>query len=62
MVSRQEMADIARRYDTILSRAMCRALGVPMPEPRVGNVRAARQSQVYDGMPECFANGERVRM
>ena len=28
MISREELAKIARRYDTSMARAMCRALGV----------------------------------
>ena len=32
-MSRGELAAIARRYDTSMSRAMLRALGLPAPEP-----------------------------
>ena len=34
MVSRHELASIALRYDTAMSRAMLRALGVPVPRVR----------------------------
>lgn len=57
MVSAEDMAAIALRYDTVVSRAMLRACGVPVPHarPRIGSIVAAA---VFDGMTECFANRE----
>lgn len=52
-MTRDDLARIALRYDTAMSRAMLRAIGVPAPEPvRYGVV--ARVDR-YDGLLECFA-------
>lgn len=55
-MSRQELARIALRYDTSMSRAMLRALGVPAPEPApaVGTITWA--DRCYDGLMWCFEN------
>jgi len=59
-MEREQLLRIALRYDTAMSRAMLRALGVPVPEAaRPGIiVRADR----YDGVRECFDNRRRVRL
>lgn len=54
-MDREQMARIALRYDTQVSRAMLRALGVPIPE-RKPKRRRARQ---YDGVRTCFKNKRR---
>ena len=36
-MTREQLARIAMRYDTAMSRAMLRALGVEPPPPRVAN-------------------------
>ena len=58
-VNRDQMARIALRYDTAMSRAMLRALGVPVPHrARPGAiVRADR----YEGVAECMAQKVGVR-
>ena len=59
MVTRDAMLRIARRYDTLMSRALLRALGVAArsegeasPKPCSKRVRGAR----YQGMRWCFEN------
>lgn len=63
VVDRRELERIARRYDTVMSRAMLRALGFlvaevaqgrPCPVVRVGH--AAREGRRYRGLMECFRN------
>lgn len=49
------MARIALRYDTAMSRAMLRALGMPAFEPTPKRRRAARAG-AYRGVGWCFAN------
>lgn len=55
-MSRSEMARIALRYDTSMSRAMLRALGVDVPEPAPAVGTIARADRRYDGIAWCFAN------
>lgn len=54
-MSREELAMIARRHDTTMSRAMLRALGLPAPEPMPapGSVVSVDR---YDGLLWCFEN------
>ena len=54
-MSRGEIALIAMRYDTSMSRAMLRALGLrPMePAPAVGSVVSVDR---YEGIDWCFEN------
>ena len=59
MLTRKVLASIARRYDTLMSRAMLRALGVAarpeggaVPMPCAKRVRDAK----YEGMRWCFEN------
>ena len=54
-MTRDELARIALRYDTALSRAMLRALGVAVRRPR-GKVDRSPRNARYDGMSECFEN------
>ena len=61
MVSRERMAEIARRYDTVMSRAMLRALGVA--PSRHGGHRQGRgnaykrlDARRYRAMKWCFEN------
>ena len=58
-MTRDQLARIALRYDTAMSRAMLRALGVDVPHrARPGAVVLADR---YDGMMECFAQKVGVR-
>ena len=54
-MSREELAKIARRYDTAMSRAMLRTLGLPAPEPMPapGSVVPADR---YVDLLWCFEN------
>lgn len=59
MLTRKVLASIARRYDTLMSRAMLRVLGVAARsegeaslKPCAKRVRDAR----YQGMRWCFEN------
>lgn len=59
MLTRKVLASIARRYDTAMSRAMLRALGVVVrpeggaaPKTCAKRVRDAK----YEGMRWCFEN------
>lgn len=59
MLTREVLASIARRYDTAMSRAMLRALGVAarpeggaVPKPCAKRVRDAK----YQGLRWCFEN------
>ena len=59
-MERDELLRIALRYDTSMSRAMLRALGVEVPHRvRAGTVVRADR---LDGLLECFANRKRVRL
>lgn len=51
-MTRDQMLRIALRYDTALSRAMLRALGVEAPRGRKRG-RVIRHDR-YDGLMECF--------
>ena len=52
-MTRDDLARIALRYDTAMSRAMLRALGIAAREPaRYGVVVSVER---YDGLLECFA-------
>ena len=58
-MTRDQMARIALRYDTAMSRAMLRALGVDVPHrARPGTIVNVDR---YDGMMECFAQKVGVR-
>jgi len=59
-MTRDELARIALRYDTALSRAMLRALGVEVPHrARPGSIVLADR---YGGVAECFAQRHGVVM
>lgn len=60
MMTRDELARIALRHDTLISRAMLRALGVPVPhrKPRPGTI--ARVDR-YEGLRGCMAQTTGVR-
>lgn len=55
MVTVEYMVRAALRCDTVMSRAMLRACGVPVlrPRPRTGSIVLVA---TYDGVGECFAN------
>lgn len=55
-MSRDELAEIALRHDTAMSRAMLRALGIPVPEPAPAVGAIVRADRRYDGLAWCFAN------
>lgn len=52
-MTRDQLARIAMRYDTSMSRAMLRALGVDAPARPGG--RATVRADRYAGMLECMA-------
>ena len=57
MVSRREMAAIARRHDTLMSAAMLRALGLaPRRHGNRRERRGRRGGARYRGMMWCFRN------
>lgn len=55
MVTVEYMVRAALRCDTVMSRAMLRACGVPVPHsfPPRGSIVAVN---AFAGMAECFAN------
>lgn len=55
MVTVDYMVRAALRRDTVMSRAMLRACGVPVPRsfPRPGSIV---EVEAYAGLAECFAN------
>lgn len=59
MLTRKVLASIARRYDTLMSRAMLRALGVVV-RPEGGAVPKPCAKRLWDakyqGMRWCFEN------
>lgn len=55
-MSRAEIVRIALRYDTSMSRAMLRALGIHAPKPAPAAGTIARADRRYDGLAWCFAN------
>ena len=59
-MEREELARIALRYDTSMSRAMLRALGIEVPH-RVRPGTIARVDRL-EGIEECFENRRRVRL
>ena len=59
-MSPDQLARIALRYDTAMSRAMLRALGVAVPRrTRPGTVELADR---YDGLAECMGQRVGVRL
>lgn len=59
-MDRDELARIALRHDTAMSRAMLRALGIPVPH-RAAPRRIERVDRL-DGLRECFANKRHVNL
>lgn len=55
MVQRDELSAIARRYDTAMSRAMLRALGLPAPRASRRGVPFVRD-EVDPEVRWCFEN------
>lgn len=55
-MTRDMLARIALRYDTAMSRAMLRALGIQAPEPTPAVGTIARADRRYEGLGWCFAN------
>ena len=53
-MDREQMARIALRYDTQMSRAMLRALGVPIPDRKPRHAKHKRNR--YDGARQLFRN------
>lgn len=47
-MTREQLAAIARRYDTVMSRAMLRALGIEPPTPRADVGRVPKRNR-YKG-------------
>lgn len=59
-MDREQMTRIALRYDTSMSRAMLRALGVPVPHRRPRPGAIARVDR-YEGIPGLMAQKHGVR-
>ena len=55
MLTRKVLASIASRYDTLMSRAMLRALGVAA-RPEGGAAPKRVCDAKYEGMRWCFEN------
>lgn len=55
-MTRDMLARIALRYDTTMSRAMLRALGIQAPDPAPAVGAIVRDDRRYDGLAWCFAN------
>ena len=57
MVSIADMISSALLYDTVMSRAMLRACGIPVPRPRPrrGSIVVV---DMYADVAACFANHE----
>lgn len=55
-LTRADLVRIAMRYDTAVSRAMLRALGVPAPEPASRTEDRQRGAWRYRGMRSCMRN------
>lgn len=60
-MTRDDLARIALRYDTAMSRAMLRALGVPVPHRRPRPGAIARVDR-YEGIPGLMAQKHGVRL
>ena len=60
-MTRDELARIALRYDTAMSRAMLRALGVPVPHPLPRPGTIARVDR-YEGAAALMAQRYGVRL
>lgn len=60
-MDRDELARIALRYDTLMSRAMLRALGAATPRAR-GRADAAARNSRYDGATELMRQRVGVRL
>ena len=54
-MTRGELETIALRYDTSMSRAMLRALGLPAPDPAPAPGTIVRADR-YDDLMWCFEN------
>ena len=59
-MTREELARIALRYDTSMSRALLRALGIPVPHRNLPGTIA--KVDRYGGMDECMGQSFGVRM
>lgn len=59
MLSMRQLARIAMRYDTTMSRAMLRALGLPVPEPMpcAGQVVEVAEDDGQDSRPMRHSPG-----
>lgn len=56
MVPRNVLASIARRYDTAMSAAMLRALGVPVPRVRLYATPVPVEDATDPDVLWCFRN------
>ena len=62
-MTRDELAAIALRYDTVVSDAMLRALGVDRPARRPGSTRdRSAKSRKYRGARKLMRQSHGVRM
>ena len=57
-MTREELARIASRYNTVMSRAMLRALGI---EPKRQRHEIRARVNKYSGIRECFDQRHGVR-
>lgn len=55
-MDRHVLAEIALRYDTLMSRAMLRALGLTRAVASAARVRTGSEARRYAGLAWCFAN------
>lgn len=60
-MTRDELARIALRYDTLMSRAFLRALGLDPPS-RGREGRVIANADRYDGLAECMGQRHGVIM
>lgn len=56
LMDRHLLAEIALRYDTLMSRAMLRALGITRSVVARAVTRTGSEGRRYVGMAWCFAN------
>lgn len=56
MLSIRQLARIALRYDTTMSRAMLRALGIPAPEPMPCAGQVVEAGETDPDVAWCFEN------
>lgn len=56
LMDRHLLAEIALRHDTLMSRAMLRALGITRAAAARAVTRTGSEGRRYEGVAWCFAN------